>query len=278
LSTDTLERAKLLADQLMYVATKEPLKIVVVDDEGVEQHAPVIPDTPPDWAMPLDVHNATFQRTATYRCTVCGGEHEEYRQNPRELPYAKVCGCIQVLDRDDESDGSLDKCTGVALRRTTYPGEGVPLNARRFERMVLFRYVGEPPRGIEKYYVPGRNHEPTESNYERIEITDIAHYNRVVKEVNSHEVRKMSDHRSMHEEYWKARRRAMRDHVDARIRHNPTLVSLARIIRKISDAKSARRYGKPLDSRFHGQLIEFNQGSIQDFCAEDTKWRATRAK
>ena len=148
--------------------------------------------------------------------------------------------------------------------------------------MVLFRYVGEPPRGREKYFVPGRNHEPTESGYERIEITDIALYNRVVKEVNRHEVQKMSDHRSMHEEYWKQRRRAMRDHVDARIRHNPTLVSLARIIRKISDAKSAKRYGKNLDSRFHGQLIEFNQGNMQDWCAEDSGgqrgWQSRRAK
>jgi hypothetical protein len=82
----------------------------------------------------------------------------------------------------------------------------------------------------------------------------------------------------MHEYYWGQRRKAMRDNVDARIRPHPTLISLARIIRKISDQKTINRYGKPLDAHFHSQLLEFNQGNIQDYCSEDTGWRSRRAK
>src|ERR1700735_1197851 len=49
---------------------------------------------PPAWAMDWDTHQTTIQRTATYRCLHCDHEHEEYRQNARELPYAKVCGSL----------------------------------------------------------------------------------------------------------------------------------------------------------------------------------------
>jgi hypothetical protein len=284
-----LDRAILITEEIKSsrVTAVEPLpQIVVVDDEGTEQPDAVLPAELPTWAMPLELHRSTFLKTATYRCTSCGGEHEEFNQNPRHLPYAKVCGCLQLQDADDESDGSLDKCTGVAIRRTTYPGEFVALNARRFEPLVIYERAnydtdmaaGRIPRNIQKYYMPGQNNEPTEAGYKRIEMTNIQEYNRVVREINRHEVQKMTDHRDMHREYFQARRKAMREDVNARIRHNPTLVSFARIARRLADAKFAKRYGKNLDSRFHAQLIEFNQGNIQDWCSENTGWKSRRAK
>src|SRR5579863_232676 len=36
----------------------------------------VLPESLPDWAMPHDIHMTTIQKTATYRCLDCGGEHE----------------------------------------------------------------------------------------------------------------------------------------------------------------------------------------------------------
>jgi hypothetical protein len=241
-----------------------------------------LPSPLPQWAMPLADHESTFQRTAVYRCTdpLCNGEHDEYRQNPRDLPYAKRCGCLRFTA--DAAEASV--CQAAAVRRTTYPGEGVPLNARRFEPLVVYERANyesasdDFKRGHDKYYIPGRNNEPTEPGMIRHEITNIQDYNRFSKSVNAYETQKGRDHRSMHEFYWSQRRKALRDHVDARIRHNPLLMSLARLIRKRSDQKSAARYGKGMDAHFHSQLIEFNQGSIQDWCAEDTGWKSRRAR
>lgn len=151
-------------------------------------------------------------------------------------------------------------------------------NARGFEPLVVYERVGELSRGQQRYYVPGRNNEPTEPGMKRVELTNMAEYNRFVKTANEYETGKMRDHREMHRFYWDSRRKAMRDHVDSRIRHSPLLVSLARLVRARSDRKSNARYGKPLDAHFHSQLMEFNQGNIQDFCAEDTGWKATRAR
>ncbi len=120
-------------------------KFVVV--ETSEEHRKLFRealDNSPDWAMTWDTHQATFQKSATYRCLECGEEHEEYRQNPRDLPWAKQC-----------------VCAGPAIRRTTFPGESVALNAKRFEPILVY----ERPDGTytdpnHKYYWPGRNDDP----------------------------------------------------------------------------------------------------------------------
>lgn len=257
-----------------------PVLDLIVDNELPPPPPPVLlPDEFPDWAMPLDIHNASAQRTAVYRCLHCEGEHEEYRTSPRDLPYAKVCGCLV-----EGTNKEIEKCTAPALRRFTLPGEGVALNARRFEQLSVYEianYDSKPDdykRSHNRFYVPGRNTEPTEPGMIRHDITNMQAYNRFIKNVNSHELEKMRDHRSMHEAYWGARRKAMRDDVNARIRHEPLLLSLARIMRKRSDQKSNQRYGKSLDPHFHAQLLEFNQSNMQDFCAEDTNWKSRRAK
>lgn len=249
-------------------APAPPLELPTRDDISVP-----LPESLPDWAMPLATHEATCQKTAVYRCLSCGGEHEEYRNNPRDLPYAKVCGCLV----DSISvEGGIDKCSAPALRRVTYPGEGVALNARRFEPLVLYQSAADPS----KISVPGRNYEPTDPGYKRIEITSIAQYNTLVKKINESETSKMRDHRYMHQEYWSQRRKAMRDEINARIRNDGAHRSrlLARWMRERSDSKTIQRYGKPLDAHFHSQLLEFDQGHIQDYCDKDTNWRATRAK
>jgi hypothetical protein len=247
---------------------KKRVEEIIEEEQRAPEHT--LPDEPPVWAMPLHIHHETCQKTAVYRCLSCGGEHEEYRTNPRDLPYAKVCGCLVEAG----PDGEIEKCAAPALRRVTLPGEGVALNARRFEPLVIYRSASDPS----KFSFPGRNNEPTEAGYHRVEITNIHDYNKIAKEINGIENRKMSDHREMHRLYWDARRTAMRDHVNARIRHSPLLVSLARLIRSRSDRKSAIRYGKPLDARFHSQLLEFDQGHIQDYCDKDTGWKSTRAR
>jgi len=56
------------------------------------------------------------------------------------------------------------------------------------------------------------------------------------------------------------------------------LQSIARLVRARSDAKTLKRYGKPLDAHFHAQLLEFTQGNMQDYCDKDTGWKATRAR
>jgi hypothetical protein len=238
------------------------VKIVVVPEKE-------LPEELPDWAMDLASHASTFQRTAVYRCTSCGGEHEEYRQNPRDLPYAKVCGCVK-----EAADGSIETCTAPALRRLTLPGQGVALNARRFEPLVVYQNAADPS----KISVPGRNNEPTEAGYKRVELTNMADYNRFVKQVNASEKAKMTDHRDMHRYYWEARRDAMREHVDARRGQDTRIIDLVRAVRKRSDQKTAKRYGKGLDPHFHSQLMEMNQSNMQDYCDKDTGWKATRAR
>jgi hypothetical protein len=283
MSVTTIERLDVYTEtqaRAGYV-TSRGIAVFGDDDKFSGYHA--LPDTLPDWAMSLSDHAQSIQRTATYRCLSCGGEHDEYRQNPRELPYAKVCGCAV-----ESTEATLSTCTAPALRRVTYPGEGVALNARRFEPLVIYERAGydnhatpEFKRSHQKYYIPGRNNEPTEPGMKRIEITSIQQYNQVVRDINRHEVDKMRDHRDMHREYFGARRKAMREDVDARVgpaRSHPLVQMLRRAMRARSDGKFNARYGKPLDARFHAQLIEFNQGNIQPWTAEDTNWRDRRAR
>jgi hypothetical protein len=252
---------------------RKPLEIV----EGLPPTAVQLPEQLPAWAMDLSTHAETMQRTAVYRCLHCDGEHEEYRQDPRALPYAKVCGAAI-----DQADGSLSKCTAPALRRVTWPGEGVALNACRFEQLSIYERadysLNDLARGLSKYYIPGRNNEPTEPGMRRIDITNIQQYNSVVKEINTHETALMRARREQHRLYFDEQREKVRDDVDARFSQSSRYFPLRRLMRKRSDQKSAVRYGKGLDAHFHAQLIEFNQGNIQDFCAEDTGWKGRRAK
>ena len=275
-----------LLDRIAAAETVKPLEIIAVfNDDGTVGSPYTLPDKLPLWAMSLTDHAAAISRTATYHCTHCGGEHDEYRQNPRELPYAKTCGCAVESPADPDL---LVTCTAPALRRVTYPGEGVAVNARRFEPLCIYERVGydnaatpEFKRSHNKYYIPGRNNEPTEPGMKRIEITSIQQYNQVVKTINEHEVSKMRDHRDMHREYFGARRKAMREDVDARVgpqRSHPLVQMLRRAMRSRSDGKFNARYGKPLDARFHAQLIEFNQSNMQAFCDADTGWRDRRAR
>jgi hypothetical protein len=240
-----------------------------------------------------------------YRCDCCGADDEHFYRSSetpaatfecrsvqfgeptyRDIPHEVVQpdGSVIVEIEKVEVASEMTVCPGVMRQRQTYPGEVVQLNARRFEPLVIYEranydsYTPDQKRQLRKYYVPGRNNELTEPGMKRIEITNMSEYNRVCREINAHEIRVMTDHRSMHEEYWKARRVALRDHVNARIRHNPLLVAAARAVRRRSDRKFIDRYGKHLDAHFHAQLLEFNQGNIQDFCAEDTGWKARRAK
>src|SRR5579872_2634143 len=240
----------------------------------------------------------------SYRCPDCGSDDEHFHHSASNAPDTIECRGFKVNPAATEKverriaqpDGTylieweevelaptLSVCTGTSYRRVSYPGELTAAPARGFEPLVIFERVGyesytpEQKRSLQRYYIPGRNYEPTEPGMKRIEITSMAQYNAAIREINRHEVSTMSDHRAMHAEYWKSRRRAMRDHVDARIRHSPLLVSLARLIRARSDRKTNTRYGKPLNANFHAQLLEFNQGNIQDFCDADTGWRSRRA-
>lgn len=241
----------------------------------------------------------------SYRCPDCGTDDEQFHHQRGHAPDSIPCRGTKMVERPKErierqiqnSDGTvtieieelevapeLEACAGTAVQRESLPGELWGRPARGFEALVIYERMNydalpdDTKRSLNRFYIPGRNYEPTEPGMKRIEITNIAEYNRVSKEINAYETQKMRDHRAMHEEYWKARRKAMRDNVDARIRHNPTLVALARMARARSDRKSAVRYGKALDAHFHAQLIEFDQGKIQDWCSEDTGWKSRRAK
>jgi hypothetical protein len=275
-----LERTRTAVEVQTSTEVLRPREVTVFTDANEAQSVYALPDELPSWAMSLSDHTGSIQRTATYRCTSCSGEHEQYNQNPRLLPYAKVCGC--VIESSDST--SAETCTAPALRRTTYPGEGVALNARRFEQLSVFEVhdwdhkSDDFKRSHQRYYVPGRNYEPVEPGYVRHDLTNIQDYNRFVKTVSSHELQKMRDHRAMHEEYWRARRKSMRDDVNARIRHSPLLMSIARMVRARSDRKSDARYGRALDPHFHAQLLEFNQSSMQAFCDADTGWKDRRAR
>lgn len=244
----------------------------------------------------------------SYRCPDCGCESEHFHFRDAEAPAEVACtgtrmveqapqqiarevlqpdGTVLIEYEEVEQAPALEICGQVQLKRESWADPSWARPARGFEAMVIYERAGydqmspDFKRGHDKYYIPGRNNEPTEPGMKRIEITGIHQYNRVIKEINTHETQKMRDHRGMHEEYWKQRRSAMRRDVDARVgpqRSNPLIQYLTRTMRKRSDQKSADRYGRPLDAHFHGQLIEFDQGKIQDFCAEDTGWKSKRAR
>lgn len=241
----------------------------------------------------------------SYRCPDCGSDDEQFHHQRANAPSGVACRGTRVIERPKEkiehqiknADGTvtieieavevapkLEPCGGTALQRESMPGELWARPARGFEAMVIYERMNydalpaDTKRSLNRFYIPGRNNEPTEPGMRRIEITNIAEYNRVSKEINAYETQKMRDHRAMHEYYWSQRRKALRDDVNARIRSNPTLMALTRMVRARSDRKSAVRYGKSLDAHFHAQLIEFNQGKIQDWCAEDTGWKSRRAR
>ena len=244
----------------------------------------------------------------SYLCPCCGALGEQFAHQRSQAPATMDCGSVSFSDPEirrervertiTNPDGTqsivieevevelapvMSICTGTMTQTETFPGQLYAANARRFEPLVVYERVAESlPAGIDRYYIPGRNNEPTEPGMKRIELTNMAEYNRWVKTANEHETAKMRDHREMHRLYWDARRGAMRDDVNARIRHSPFLKMLARLVRARSDRKTDARYGKPLDAHFHAQLLEFNQSNMQDWSAEDSGgrhgWQARRAK
>lgn len=281
MSTGVITGQFVVSMQVADSATRVTVYDENIDGKFVPSSSFDLPEQLPDWAMTLADHQTCCSRTATYRCTSCGGDHEEYRQSARDLPYATVCGCaVEATDQNAE----LTTCTAPALRRVVYPGEGVALNARRFEQLSVFEVhdwenrSDDFKRSHQRYYVPGRNYEPTEPGYVRHDLTNIQQYNSFIKTVNAHELQKMRDHRNMHREYWGARRKALREDVNARLRPLPLLMSIARMVRARSDQKSDRRYGGSLDPKFHAQLIEFNQSNMQDWCDKETGWKPRRAR
>jgi hypothetical protein len=241
----------------------------------------------------------------SYVCPDCGAEQEHFHHSRTAAPVSYVCEAVRFSDsqkqriehRTANPDGTetityeevetvpeMLICTGTAVQTETYPGQLYAANAKRFEELVVYERMGweqmapEVKRKLDRYYVPGRNSEPTEPGMRRIELTNMGEYNSFIRSANAHYLQQMTDHRDMHREYWKARRKALREHVDARVRHNPLWVSMLRAIRARSDAKFVKRYSKSLDPAFQAQLIERNQGNMQDWCAEDTGWKARRAR
>jgi len=242
----------------------------------------------------------------SFRCPDCGWDGEHFYHQRSYAPAAIDClgtkvsepvfeeiereivgedGTVTIEHERVELAPTLQPCAGTALQRDSYPGELYARPARGFEAMVIYERANyeqlpdDQKRSLNRFYVPGRNYEPTEPGMKRIEITSIAQYNQEIKRINEYETQKMRDHREMHRFYWGERRRAMRDHVNARIRHSPLLVALARMARATSDRKTAVRYGgRNLDANFHAQLIEFDQGHIQDWCDAETGWKSRRAK
>jgi hypothetical protein len=235
----------------------------------------------------------------SYRCPDCGAEDDHFHHRASDAPESIQCRGVKLTNPEPQRiehkitnpDGTvtveyelvepapiMSVCAGTMLQRTAYLGELYARPARGFEPLVIYQSASDPT----KFSFPGRNNEPTDAGYKRIEITSMHEYNKIAKQINNIEIAKMKDHRSMHEFYWNQRRKALRDHVNARIRHSPMLVSLARLIRARSDRKTEVRYGKALDAHFHSQLLEFNQGNIQDWCAEDSGgrhgWKSQRAK
>lgn len=242
----------------------------------------------------------------SYRCPDCGADDEHFYHSAADAPASLDCrglkmsapaykeiqrevanpdGTVTVEIEKVELAPTLDLCGGTAMQRVSLPGEMWARPARGFEPLVIYERANyeslpdDQKRSLNRFYVPGRNNEPTEPGMKRIEITSIAQYNQEIKRINEYETQQMRDHREMHRVYWSARRRAMRDDVNARIRHSPLLVALARMARAHSDRKSAVRYGgRNLDAKFHAQLIEFDQGKIQDWCDADTGWKSRRAR
>ena len=240
----------------------------------------------------------------SYRCPCCGSDDEQFHHRVSEAPASVPCRGFRFTEPKTEriehqitnTDGTvtieyeevelapvMELCTGTSMQRVSLPGELWARPARGFAPLVVYERPDHEhlPNGINRYYIPGRNDEPTEAGMKRIELTNMAEYNRWVKEANTYETQKMRDHRAMHEYYWRARRKALREDVDARVgpmRSHPLVKFLSQTMRARSDQKTARRYGKPLDAHFHSQLMEFDQGNMQDHCSEDTRWRSTRAK
>ena len=243
----------------------------------------------------------------SYRCPDCGSDDEQFHHRRSDAPASVPCrgvrvdstqqqkqtiehpvhnpdGSISIELEEVELAPSLSVCGGTAVQRESLPGEQFSRPARGFEALVIYErqnYDSLPDdtkRSLNKYYIPGRNYEPTEPGMKRIEITNMAEYNRHIKTINEYETQKMRDTRSMHREYFGARRKAMRDDVNAKTRHSDLLRSISRVVRARSDRKTDIRYSKALDAHFHAQLIEFNQGKIQDYCDADTGWKSRRAK
>ena len=230
-----------------------------------------------------------------YSCPCCGSFEEHFYHRSSDAPETLSCRSVTFAEPEKQTikqrvvndDGTesielvevelaseLITCSGVMPQRESWLESSYARPARGFEPLVVYQSAADPT----KFSIPGRNYEPTDPGYVRREITSMHEYNKLVKQVNNIERSKMSDHREMHRTYWDARRRAMRDDVNARIRPNARMIDLARLIRKRSDEKTNKRYGKPLEPNFHAQLLEFDQGKIQDWCDKDTGWKARRAR
>ena len=243
----------------------------------------------------------------SYRCSVCGCDDEHFYHRVSDAPASLQCRSVSMIEleaphiehRIANSDGTetieyetvetipaLSVCEGTLAQRESWMDASWSRPARPFEQLsvcVRVDSTGKPlenlPRDQSRYYFPGRNNEPTPAGMMRVDITSMAQYNKFAREVNDYERSRMSDHRAMHKEYFDARRKAMRDHTNARMGSSSSLSRMvSQLIRPRYDDKAHRRYSGPLDPKFHSHLLEFNQSNMQDYCDKDTRWKATRAR
>src|SRR5262249_35740654 len=149
-------------------------------------------------------------------------------------------GTVTIELEEVEQAPEMRICAKPMLQRESHLDPTWARPARGFEALVIYERAnydaqsGDFQSGHDRYYIPGRNNEPTEPGMKRIEITNIAQYNQVSKQINAYETQKMRDHRVMHEEYWKARRKALRSDVDARVgpvRSHPLIKYLTQTMR-----------------------------------------------
>lgn len=192
-----------------------------------------------------------------YLCETCGTRFEHFFHS--DIPEAQIC--------------ESDTCANIAWRVYSMPGEFRPLNASRFDPIVVW-VNNENPDIVS---VPGRSNEPVQSGYHAVHITDMRMADKMAAHINNISLRDAINQRAMEKEYWNEKTKDRRDSIRARIGGDQRRQALFAKVCEFVDRKRDRRYSKPLDPKGHFQALSFNSSNRQGYSDRDTGWKERRS-
>lgn len=191
-----------------------------------------------------------------YLCPVCDLRFEHFLHAPPDEHYC-----------DNE------ECGGVATRIFSQPGEYRPVNALRFDPIVVWVNNENP----DQVSVPGRWNEPVQEGYHAITITDMRAADRMATHMNNVALRDAVNQRAAEKQHWDDITRQRRSDTLARIGSNPRAQAMFRAACAHADKIRNRRYSTTLDPRGHFQALSFDSSNRQSFCDRSTGWKEKKA-
>lgn len=203
-----------------------------------------------------------------YLCAVCGYRFEEWHPGS-DIPGSRKCPRLV--------DGTL--CDGEGARYLSLPGEWRPVNARRFDPIVIHQAVDD----ADQFSFPGHSGDPTPAGYRRIEIDSVQAADYWTSRIDRLERAKAAETAVMNQAYFDEKTQARRERVDGEMRRTGLDGSgrarwLRDKAREFVDRRTVeKRQTQTGRGGFHIQVMAYDSSNRQPYADVRTGWKESKA-